>query len=225
MLHCYAKQRSLGLEALLLAELQLRDVAKAYRQHAAATGTLDQAALGALLDQMRTQFAQYIGEIFEQLSAAGGSWQTQTSLPEQLYAQFARPALLIGGTPQDTQYYDYVTIGDDHFASTASAWSCLGVLIPAPDQSLATVVVSDVWKKLNWSIQPPAGLPGVPLLEHLVIELKRATSKAVFLDSSADLANDRASLELLEGLCHKHQLDFQLVYSSSTDAPSVSLAH
>jgi glycosyltransferase involved in cell wall biosynthesis len=224
MLHCYAKQRSLGLEALILAELQLREVVKAYRQYAATTGTLDQAALGAFLDQMRTQFAQHIEEIFIRLSEAREKRSVQMDPLEPLSAHLARPTLLIGGTPQDAQYYDYVTLGDERVASTASVWSCLGVLLPTPEQSLATVVVSDVWKHLLWSVQAPAGLPGVPLLEHLVIEIKRAANRAVFLHTPADLENRRAALELLEDLCHKHQLDFQLVCISHTDPLAVSLA-
>jgi len=50
------------------------------------------------------------------------------------------------------------------------------------------------------------------LLENLISEIKRVARKAVFLQASPISSDQtRASVEVLENLCQKYQLDFQIL--------------
>ncbi|HVU71071.1 MAG TPA: glycosyltransferase family 2 protein, partial [Ktedonobacteraceae bacterium] len=210
-LRCYTKQRSVALEALLLAQLQLREAITSYYERPATTENQENVPLSTILDLLRTQIAQYSAEMVRYMTGLKRSQPAQLRLPADIQAQIARPSLLIGGTPQDASDYDYVAVGDEQVTSTSSLWSCWGLRNPLPDHSLATVVVSDIWTHLNWSLSLPFGLPGTLLLENLVTEIKRTAQKAVFIYPSEAPAEQDGLLSILEQTCQKHQLAFQLL--------------
>jgi glycosyltransferase involved in cell wall biosynthesis len=207
MRHCYGKQRSLALESLLLTELLLRQAIIAYRS--LPEEKQDPAAFFKLLEQMGSQFTVQAEEIFRYLATVR---QESVALPAQVRSQFARPALLIGGTGAEAEWCDYVTLADERVMSTASIWSCCGILLPLADQSLGTVIVSDIWKRLDWSMHYAFGMPSVSLLEFLISEIQRTAREAIFVHSPSILP-DRAgpSIEALESLCHKYSLSFRIV--------------
>ena len=150
--------------------------------------------------------------VFHYLTAIKKDCNTPQAHTTRIAMRFARPSLLIGGTTQAADFYDYVTTGDENFSSTPSTWSCSGVFIPLADNSLETVVVSDVWKQLGWSICYFLGLHGMSLLEHLITEIRRIARQAVFLHSNAiPLHNNGPSLALLEQLCHQYDLAYQIL--------------
>jgi hypothetical protein len=209
-LRCYTKQRSVALEALLLAQLHLREAVKGYYLRPATTENQENVPLSTILDLLRRQAARYSEEMANYLIEIKQSQPVQPRLPADIQAQIARPSLLIGGTPQDTSDYDYVAVGDEQVTSTSSLWSCWGLRNPLPDHSLATVVVSDIWTHLNWSLSLPFGLPGMLLLENLVTEIKRTAQKAIFIYPSAAPAEQDSLFSILEQTCQKHQLAFQL---------------
>ncbi|HEY7416326.1 MAG TPA: hypothetical protein VH593_14130, partial [Ktedonobacteraceae bacterium] len=146
---------------------------------------------------------------FRYLSQAGREYARLPLLADEAHAQIARPALLVGATVRDAQRYDYLTLADENIISTSSIWSCSGVLIPRDDATLATVVVSDMWKWLGASFQ----IHKVSLLERLISEIKRSAQKAVFLHSpwlSSDIERESVSLETLTTLCHRYDLPFEI---------------
>jgi GT2 family glycosyltransferase len=210
-LRCYNKQRSIELEGLLLAQAQLSEAIKSYYERPETSEGQGTIPLSTIMDRLRSEIADYSEEMVKYLIALKQQDLRQLPLPEEIRTRFAHPSLLVGGTMQDDEYYDYVAVGDPHLRSTPSVWSCWGIRTPLPNQSLATVVVSDIWKKLNWSLQFPFGLPGVLLLENLVIEIKRIATKAVFLHSSFPSSDQSNLVQVLEQTCQKHQLDFELL--------------
>jgi glycosyltransferase involved in cell wall biosynthesis len=146
---------------------------------------------------------------FRYLSQAGREYARLPLLADDAHAQIARPALLVGATVRDAQRYDYLTLADENVVSTSSIWSCSGILIPRDDATLATVVVSDMWKWLGVSFQ----IHKVSLLERLISEIKRSAQKAVFLHSpwfSSDSEHESVSLETLTTLCHRYDLPFEI---------------
>jgi GT2 family glycosyltransferase len=210
-LRCYNKQRSVALEGLLLAQIQLREAIKAYYEQPDGAEGQEKMPLSSILDLLRTQIAEYSEEMVSYLMAIK---RDEPTLPlEAVSAQVERPSLLVGGTVQDAEYYDYVGVGDEQLISTSTIWSCWGIRNPLPDQSLATVVVSDIWTKLNWSLQFSFGQAGILLLENLIAEIKRVARKAVFVHSSSDLIEHGSLIAVLEQTCQKHELDFQLLQS------------
>src|SRR6185437_4545600 len=106
MLQCYSKYRSLALEALILRQTLLQQAAKTYR-------TLPTKVSPATIhDQMREEFARQAEGFFEVLSKLGQTNATLPSVPDEIHAQIAQPALLIGAMAQDAEQYDYVALGD-----------------------------------------------------------------------------------------------------------------
>jgi len=83
------------------------------------------------------------------LTDLGQKYGALPTIPAEFHYQFARPSLLIGGTIDDTAHFDYIALADESVHSTATIWSCCGVLIPLEQNSLKTVIVSDVWKSLG----------------------------------------------------------------------------
>jgi hypothetical protein len=113
--------------------------------------------------------------------------------------------------PEDAEVFDYVAVGDENLASTSSTWSCSGIYIPLADHSLETVVISDIWKQLNWTLPSLPGLYNPSLLEHLVNEVQRTSKRAVFLHSSAVPIPETMSIARLEHLCQQHHLAYQIL--------------
>ncbi len=122
---------------------------------------------------------------------------------------FARPALLIGGSLQDAPYYDYLALGDEQVESTAAAWSCCGLRIPLDDQSLQSVVVTDIWKWLHYAFNKS----NITMLEFMIAELKRTTQKTFFINSPLQLLAGMPSCSLaqLELLCRRYELEFEVI--------------
>lgn len=208
---CYDKQRSLALESLLLSSHLLRESLALYR--ALPTTTPD--TLAAIGDYMRShfQFFQYAEAILSYLSELGQKRKAVGSLPKQVQTRLGSPTLCIGGTSEDVGRYDYVTLADESHVSQSSVWSCCGVELPLADQTLDTVVVSDIWQRLDWALPLPAELPRVSLLDCLLEEIHRTAKRAVFLHtpSSACSTGTGCSIEALTRLCQRHQLAFQVV--------------
>lgn len=209
MLHCYFKQRSLVLESLILAGMLLRKAIGGYRS----LPTTGPEALSTLIEKIRSEPHQQTEEIFRYLTTVG---QDCVALPpsilDQVRSQFTRPTLFIGGSVQEAQWYDYTTLVDESKVSTTSTWSCCGIRIPLADHSLETVIVSDIWQKLNWSVQYSFGISSMSLLEVLISEIQRTAKRAVFIHSPSVLLDHTSlSIEALEGLCRKYSLSFQLV--------------
>ena len=206
MLQCFSAQKSLALETLILRQMLLQRAAAAYM----ALPTTDKATGGATIhNRMRSDFGQQAEEIFDVLSELGQINTTlpAITLPADVQAQFVEPTLFIGGTNREAETYNYVTIGDESVISTPSIWSCCGILIPQPDQALGTVVVSDIWKKCDWSHDYPFGMRSSLLLEVLVSEIARTAKEAIFLHSSSVTG---LSIELLENLCRAHNLPYRI---------------
>jgi glycosyltransferase involved in cell wall biosynthesis len=152
-------------------------------------------------------------ETFQYLTAIKQHCSGPSAIPETVRARFARPSLFIGGTAQDAEFYEYVALGDENFLSTTSLWSCSGIFLPLADRSLETVFVSDIWKKLNWSITYFLGLHSISLLECLISEIRRTAQKAVFLDTASALSDSADTpLDLLESICFKQKLPFQIIH-------------
>jgi hypothetical protein len=204
---CYSKQQGLGLEVVCLNAMLLRSALHKYTSQLSIT---DREALRARIkEKIRTAKPHASREdLFFYLTALGQEIATWPAIPAEMHTQFTGPTLLVGGTPQDAEWCDYVTLLDDRKISTPSLWSCCGVLIPLPDQALETVVVSDVWKKLGWSILYPFGVQSKSLLEVLISEIGRAAKQAIFIHSSSVSG---ASVETLENLCHAYQLSYRIV--------------
>lgn len=213
MRECYGKQRSLAYESMLLRDLLLRKAVARYR----ALPTTDQSSVtpSFVHEQIGARFTQQGEEIFQYLTELGQDSATLPAIPERVRAQIPRPALLIGGTRRDAGQYDYVALADESVVSTPSTWSCSSVLIPLPDQSLETVVVSQIWPRLGWALHYPfgeSGMDGVSLLEVLISEIKRTARRVVFIDGpSASQAGKGPSIETLVSLCHTYGLPFQIV--------------
>lgn len=209
ILHCYFKQRSLVLESLILAGMLLRKAIGSYR----ALPATSPEAFSTLIEKMRSESHQQTEEIFRYLTTIG---QDNVAFPHSIAnrgcSRFTRPTLFIGGTVQEAQWYDYITLADEGRASTPSIWSCCGIRIPLADHSLETVIVSDIWKKLNWSVQYSFGISSMSLLEVLISEIQRTAKQAIFIHSPSASSN-RASLsvEALENMCHKSNLSFQII--------------
>ncbi len=214
MRQCYAKQRTLALESLLLAALLLRQALTVYRT--LPTTTPD--SLAALAQYMRShfQFLQhtYAEAILSYLSQLGHERKTRPPLPTPLGGS-ERTTLYIGGTAQDAARYEYVTLADESCFSTAALWSCCGILLPLADQSLETVVVSDIWQHLDWALPLPFDLPRVSLLDVLLSEIQRTAKQAVFLHTPAVSSPEtHLSVEALASLCQRRQMAFQIVSSA-----------
>lgn len=234
MFHGYLKQRSLALESLLLAAKLLRKSIALYR----ALPTTSPDAFLAMEKQIHThfqytqqivmfsekstpstkqirthfQYMQQAEEIFHYLTKIGQDCVALPPIPAQVLSQFTQPTLLIGGTVQQAGGYDYLTLADERSVSTPSIWSCCGILIPLADQSLETVVVSDIWKKLDWSYPYPFDIPSVSLLEFLLSEIQRTAKKAIFIHSPSVPSNGAGlSVEALESMCQRYGLSFQIV--------------
>jgi hypothetical protein len=123
--------------------------------------------------------------------------------------QFARPSLLLGGTLQDAAYYDYIALANEEIESTPTTWSCSGVHIPLDDQSLQSVIVSDLWKWLGCAFNGRA----ISLLECMIADIKRTARQAFFIDSPAHLLprRDHCSVAELTRLCQRYDLPFQVI--------------
>jgi len=180
----YRKQRSLSLEV------------SRYAMYNARPGAI--AEHGAITETSFTYLSK-LGQIYKQFSP----------LPSSTL-KLSEPALLIGGSERDAHNFAYVALADDHINSTNCIWSCAGILIPLPDQSLATVAVSDMWKWLGFSFEGQT----LSLLECLILEVKRTAYNAVFVNSNAIASppNHRfVTTAELEELCHKHNLAVQII--------------
>lgn len=213
VIQCYTKQKSLALETLVLREILLHKTAAAYV--ALHKGDEDRAR-ATIHDSMRYQFLQDADDIFCDLAAIAQTTATFPSviLPDEIRSQFTQPTLFIGGTPREIEHYDYVTLGDESFLSTSSLWSCCGIVLPLPDQVLGTVVVSDIWKKLDWAIQYPFGMRSLSLLEVLISEIARVAKQAIFIHSSSVSG---VALEVLEKTCQAYNLPYQVVLFHDRD--------
>ncbi len=148
--------------------------------------------------------------IFHYLAMLGRNYTTLPSVSSLADYRFSHPSLLIGGTRQEAGLCDYVALADEDVASSDAIWSCSGVISPLADQSLATVVVSDVWKWLGLKVDRN----GKTLLGYLASEIKRTAQEAFFIDSSSILASPGSShLSVIElaNTCHKYDLSFQII--------------
>jgi glycosyltransferase involved in cell wall biosynthesis len=210
MLTCYFKQRTLALESLNLTRMLLRLAVDAYCARTATPRGMVIASISQSARQLSlTRHIQQAEGNFSYLAALGQSERAPLSLPDQVYAQLARPTLLIGGTTQDSEKYDYVTLLDEQVISTHALWSCCGVLIPLADQALETVIVSDIWKQFDHVSQFPFDIPGVSLLELLLSEIQRTAKHAVFLDTQPESAG--VTVDTLMSRCQHYNISFQIV--------------
>lgn len=210
MLTCYFKQRTLALESLNLTRMLLR---LAVDMYCARTGKPRGMVIASISRPERqlplTHYIQQAEENFYYLAALRQSDRAPLSLPDQMYAQLARPTLLIGGTAQDSEKYDYVTLLDEQVISTDALWSCCGVLIPLADQALETVIVLDIWKHFDRVSQFPFDIPSVPLLEVLLSEIQRTAKHAVFLDTQP--GSSGVTVDTLISRCQHYNISFQVV--------------
>jgi len=204
---CYEKQRGLGLEAVCLSITLLTNALQEYKS----LPTTDVVAFNARVRaKMRSERPHESQEhLFRYLAAVGQEISTWPAIPSEVRTQVTGPTLVVGGTAQDAEWADYVTLLDDSKISTPSIWSCCGILLPLPDQALGTVVVTDIWKKLDWSISYPFGISSPSLLEFLISEIRRTATQAIFLDSES--IPQGVSMETLAGLCQKHDLPFKVL--------------
>jgi glycosyltransferase involved in cell wall biosynthesis len=147
-------------------------------------------------------------QAFEYLTQLGQHYQTFPSVPEQIRSQCAHPTLLIGATLDDAPFYDQIAVANEDVSPGATIWSSSGILHPLPDNSLQTVVVSDMWKWLDVSFHPS----GKPLLECLIAEVKRTAQHALFMHTPLLRYGDRepTSVEKLSNLCSKYALPFNV---------------
>lgn len=210
MLSCYFKQRTLALECLNLPKMLLRLAVDA---HCARTG-LPRGAIIASISRAAAHFSlsdhvQQAEKIFTYLTEIGQNRVAAHSPADSAYTQLTQPTLLIGGTAQDAEKYDSVTLFDEHITSTDALWSCCGVLIPLANQSLGTVIVSDIWKRLDWTPQLSFDLPGVSLLEVLLAEIQRTARHAIFLDTQPDASG--VTIDTLVSLCERYHVSYQIV--------------
>lgn len=215
LLQCYTKYRSLGLETLILRQMLLQKAAGVFRS----LPTTKADAGSTVRDQMREEFMQQAEDIFNYLTTLGQESAILPPVPDAVQAYITQPTLLVGGTAENTQQYDYVTLADERVLSTPYTWSCSGVLIPLANQLLGTVVVSDIWKKLGWSILYPFGVRSMSLLEVLISEIARTAKQAIFVHSASVPG---ASVETLENLCRTYNLPYKIVQvdDQQRNAPS-----
>ncbi|MHB8595622.1 MAG: glycosyltransferase family 2 protein [Ktedonobacteraceae bacterium] len=214
MIQCYAKQKTVALEAVILRQTLLQKAVAALRAFQP-TGAGQQKPGGAtsIQDMITSTFTQQAEDIFCALTMVGQEKAAlpAVTIPDEVRTQFTQPTLFIGGTTREAEYYDYVTVGDERVISTPSLWSCCGIYLPLPDQSLGTIVVSDIWKKLAWSLPYPFGVRSLSLLEVLISEIGRVARQAVFIHSSSVSG---LSIEVLENLCSTRNLPYKIVLST-----------
>ena len=152
------------------------------------------------------QTLQYLSALRQEAVA----WSSTAPLVARY--QFARPSLLLGGTLQDAAYYDYLALADERIESTAALWSCSGLRIPLDDQSLQSVVMTDIWKWLDQAFNGR----NVWLLECMLAEVKRTASRAFFIDSPGILPQRKACSRVeLERLCQRYDLAFEFIEEES----------
>lgn len=146
---------------------------------------------------------RYLSELGQEMAA----WPATAPFVSQ--HAFSRPSLLLGGTLQDAALYDYLALADERIAASASLWSCCGPRIPLDDQTLQSVVVTEIWKYLNRAFNKS----GVTLLECMIIDLKRTAQRVFFLDR-AEVCSERehpCALAELERLCQHYDLPFEVL--------------
>jgi glycosyltransferase involved in cell wall biosynthesis len=203
MFQCYAKSCSLALETLALRQVLLQKAAAIYRS----LPTTKANGIPYVPGQMHDELLQQSENIFNYLTSLGHASATLPQVSDEIQEYVTHPTLLVGGTTCDAQKYDFVALGNENILSTPSTWSCCAILIPVSDQSLGTVVVSDIWKKLDWFIDYPFGISSMSVLEVLISEIKRAAKEAIFVHSSSVSG---ISVETLEDLCHKYDLSYKV---------------
>src|SRR5579872_98916 len=209
MIQCYARQKTLALEAVILRQTLLQKAVAAFKSFQA-TGQQKPAGTPAIQDMISSTFTQQAEDIFCALTAVGQEIAAlpAVTIPDEVRAQFAQPTLFLGGTAREAEYYDYVTVGDEGVKSTPSIWSCCGIFLPSPDQSLGTIIVSDIWKKLGWSLSYPFGMRSLSLLEVLISEIGRVAKQAVFIHTPSVSG---LSIEALESMCAARNLPYRIV--------------
>src|SRR5262245_7903343 len=139
--YSYGRQRSLGLEAARLAILHSEVHDNAVAEY------------GALCDA-----------VYRCLCGLGGAG----GVPVLDGAAGTGPTVLVGGGAEDAAMFDFVGTGADGGSSTASTWSCLGILLPLADRSVGTVAVASVWQRLGHTFGNAR-----TLLDSLVEEIAR----------------------------------------------------
>lgn len=204
ILQCYAKYRSLGLETLVLRQVLLQKAAKIYRSLPTTKANEGLYVPGQMHDDLLRQSE----DIFNFLTSLGHDSVALPPVPDEVQAYVTHPTLLVGGTTRDAQKYDHVALSDESALSTPSTWSCSGVSIPMADQALGTVVVSDIWKKLDWFIRYPFGVSSMSLLEVLISEIGRTAKQGIFIHSPSVSG---ISVENLADLCHQYNLSYKIV--------------
>jgi len=149
-------------------------------------------------------------EVFDYLTSVGYACAKLQPVSQITHFAMDRPVLLVGGTMQDLECYDYVSLANENIVSTSRIWSCSGIIIPLADRSLDTVVVSDMWKYLGCSFNAD----NMSLLECLISEIKRCSRIAIFVDSAyiPDVPGSiTVSINELTNTCHKYDLSFQII--------------
>src|SRR5258707_389217 len=88
-------------------------------------------------------------------------------------------------------------------------WSSSGIRRPLDDQSLQSVVVTDIWKRLNCTFNENR----VSLLECMVLDLKRTAQRAFFIDSPGYVADQEnvCSVAELGRVCQRYDLAFEVI--------------
>ncbi|MBV2155378.1 glycosyltransferase family 2 protein [Kitasatospora sp. SUK 42] len=150
-----------------------------------------------------------VEELYTYLNALGKGCSLLPPVPEEALPRDGEKSLLIGGK-EDTVGFDGVTLFSEDTTSTPEHWSCAGIIIPLPDNSLDVVVVTDVWR---WLAHPAAGAR-TGLLEMMVSEIRRVSKRAVFVNSPADLpfpGPQPVSVGRLERLCSSEGLPYTVV--------------
>ena len=209
MIQCYARQKTLALEAVILRQTLLQKAVATFKSFQT-PGQQRPGGATAIQDMISSTFTQQAEDIFCALTEVGQEIAAlpAVTIPDEVRAQFAQPTLFVGGAAREAEYYDYVTVGDERIKSTPSIWSCCGIFLPSPDQSLGTIVVSDIWKKLGWSLPYPFGVSSLSLLEVLISEIKRVAKQAVFVHTSSVSGQ---SIEVLESMCAVRNLPYRIV--------------
>ncbi|UNO39351.1 glycosyltransferase family A protein [Streptomyces sp. MST-110588] len=149
-------------------------------------------------------------ELLPYLNALGDGCARLPDVPREAAAGDAPSSLLIGGKVTDAGRFGQVTLFSEAAVSTDSLWSCAGIIIPLPEDSLDLVVVGDVWR---WLAHPAAG-PRVGLLDMLVSEVRRVARRAVFVHSAGPMpfpGRARVSPEELRRVCAEHGLPYTLI--------------